>query len=249
MSFFDSFFGAIGSGLGRAVAYVLVGAILVGGGYALYRYWAPGPETDPQDVTEVEPGLPPIFDESTIVRPDSAGDWIIETVPGDFDATLTIDLPDTDSTGGGQDYVSIGLREGAEQFFPELPGQRKLPLDAVVIGPYGKENVRIKAQPQPIIAFDLQAELGLSLFASSTRTGGAVGVTAARLFGVRLGGFVAAAPRRGTDRFSVQLGAGPYASLRVYGPFGIGVGKDVTSAPLTNLEGLTFTITADLPLP
>jgi len=249
MSFFDSFFGAVGSGLGRAVAYVLIGAILIGSGYALYRYWAPGPETDPQDVTEVEPGLPPIFDESSVVRPDSTGEWIIETVPGDFDATLTIDLPDSDSTENEQEYVSIGLREGAEQFFPELPGQRKLPLDAVVIGGYGKENVRIKAQPQPIIAFDLQAEVGLSLFASDARTGAAVGVTGARFFGVRLGGFLAADPRGEADRINIQVGAGPYASLRVYGPFGIGVGKDLTSAPLTNLEGVTFTITADLPLP
>jgi len=238
----------MGSGLGRAVAYVLIAVILIGGGYAFYRYWAPGPDPDPQDVTEVAPGLPPILDESTIARPDSGGEWVIETVPGDFDATLTIDLPDSDSAANEQEYVSIGLREGAEQFFPELPGQRKLPLDAVVIGPYGEENVRIKAQPQPIIAFDLQAELGLSLFASDAQTGGAVGVTAARLFGVRLGGFVAAAPKGGSDRLEVQVGTGPYASLRVYGPFGVGIGKDLTSDPLTSLEGLTFTITADLPL-
>jgi len=249
MSVLNQFFRGMGTSVGRAVGYLVVGVLLIGGGYALYRAWTPGPETTPSEVPEVAPGLPPIFDESTIVRPDSSGDWIIEEVPGDFDATLTIDLPadSNDLAGGG--YVSIGLREGAEQFFPELPGQRKLPLEAEVIGPYETDRVRIKAQPQPIIDFDLQAEIGLSVFASSAEVGGIVGVTGGRLFGVRLGGFAAAAPRPTGESLGVVFGAGPYASLRVYGPFGVGVGKDVLSAPLANLEGLTFTITADLPLP
>lgn len=247
MSFTDQFLGAIGTTTGRAVGYVLIGLILLGGGYALYRAYGPTPETDPQDVTEVGPGLPPIIDESTIVRPDSAGDWVIEEVPGDFDATLTVDLPDTDTTESGHDYVSIGLRRGAEQLFPELPGRRKLPLDAVVIGPYGKENVRIKAQPQPIIAFDLQAELGMSVFTTPFQVGGAVGVTAARAFGVRLGGFAAAGRADGNDS-GIDFRVGPYASIRVYGPLGIGVGKDVLASPISRLDGLTFTITTDLPI-
>lgn len=247
MSFTDQFLGAIGTTTGRAVGYVLVGLIVLGGGYALYRAYGPTPETDPQNVTEVGPGLPPIFDESTIVRPDSAENWIIEEVPGDFDATLTIDLPERDSAEDGQDYVSIGLREGAEQFFPEFPGKRKLPLGAVVIGPYGKENVRIKARPQPIIAFDLQAELGMSAFTSPLQIGGAVGVTGARVFGVRLGGFAAAGPAE-TGASGVKFRAGPYGSIRVYGPIGVGVGKDIISSPPAQLEGTTFTITTDLPI-
>lgn len=251
MSILDDFLGAVGSSVGRVVGYVLVGAILLGGAYMLYRHYAPGPETDPKDIPEVSPGLPPIFDGgSTIVRPDSAGDWVIEEVPGEFDATITIDLPTRDSTvDSAPEYVSIGLREGAEQFFPELPGKRELPLDAEVIGPYGEENFRIKAQPQPILSFDLQAEAGLSVSVEDAATGGILGVTGARLFGVRLGGFASLAPIRGEERTRFDVGAGPYASLRVYGPFGVGVGKDITSEPLTNLEGITFTITANVPLP
>lgn len=248
MSFADSFFAAVGETTGRVLAYVLIGAVLLGSGYALYRHLSTGPDTDPQKVTEVKPGLPPILEETTVVRPDSTGSWIIETVPGDFDATLTIDLPEEESSSGASGEAVIGLREGAKQFFPEAPGQRKLPLKATVIGPYERENVRIKSQPQPIIAFELQAELGLSFFASSNRLGGTLAGTGARIFGARLGGFLAVAPTSGADRLNIQVGTGPYASLRVYGPFGVGVGKDLTGAPLTSLQGLSFMVTADVPL-
>jgi len=69
-------------------------------------------------------------------------------------------------------------------------------------------------------------------------------VTGARVFGVRLGGVLAAGPSGGEG---ARLRAGPYVSLRVYGPLGVGVGKDVLSAPPGSVEGLIFTITADLP--
>jgi len=264
MAFVDKFLGAVGTTTGRAVGIVLACALLLGGAYALYRASSLGPVPDGTDVTEVAPGLPPVFDAPTIARPGPAGGWLTEEVPGDFGATLTIDLSenglpeDSTSENGSADsvstgYVSIGLRRGAEQFFPELPGKRKLPLEAEVIAPsegeaaLPKERMRIKAQPQPIIAFDFQAELGLSASVggpqNGPQVGGAAAVTGARAFGVRLGAVAAAAP----SGPGARLYGGPYASIRVYGPLGVGVGKDVLSAPLSRAEGLVLTITTDLP--
>jgi hypothetical protein len=147
--------------------------------------------------------------------------------------------------------VSIGLREGIRPFFPELPGRRKLPIEATLIGPLGKKSpetqARIKAQPQPIIALGLQAELGCVVpVGSGLEVGGVAGVTGARVFGVRVGGF--AAGTLAPEGSGARLRAGPYASLRVYGPIGIGVGKDILSAPLSRLEGVTLAITTDLPI-
>jgi len=259
MSFKDQFFGAIGTTTGRVVGYVVASVLLLGGGYALYRSLERGPAPDPTGAVEVAPGLPPIFEESTVARPDSVEGWIIEEAPGDFDATLTISLPDGDSdTGPGSDtsgadpgYVSIGLREEIRPLFPELPGRRKLPIEATLIGPLGAKSqgteARIKAQPQPIIAFDVQAELGCSVFGGSgIQVGGIAGVTGARVFGVRVGAFAAGAPATGGS--GARLRAGPYASLRVYGPIGIGIGTDILSAPLSRPEGVTLAITTDLPI-
>lgn len=258
MSFTDQFLRAMGTTIGRAVG-VLICALLLGGGYALYRSLERGPDPGSTGALEVAPGLPPIFEESTVAYPDSVEGWIIEETPGDFDATLTIPLPDGDSSGdpgidtseAAPGYVSIGLREKIGPLFPELPGRRKIPIEATLIGPLGKKKpqarARIKAQPQPIIAFGLQAELGCVVpVGPGLEVGGVAGVTGARVFGVRVGGFAALAPA--PEGSGARLRAGPYASLRVYGPIGIGVGKDLLSAPLSRLDGVTLAITTDLPI-
>jgi hypothetical protein len=74
-------------------------------------------------------------------------------------------------------------------------------------------------------------------------------VTGARLYGVRLGGFLSVSPVETGPGRALSLAAGPYLSIRLYGPIGIGVGKDLTSAPAGRLDGLTITVTTDIPLP
>jgi hypothetical protein len=244
---------ALGQSVGRGIAFAFLGVLLLGGAWAAYRAWVPGPDTSPGQVPEVAPGLPPLIEESTVVRPDSSGSWLIETVPGNYDATLTIDLPNGDSArtgpgeGGPGESVSIGLREGAAQFFPERPGARRLPVEASIIGDLSPQAVRIKAQPQPILSLTLQAEAGIGGALRGPGIGGLLGVTGARVFGARLGGFALAVPP--DSRGPTRLQAGPYASVRVYGPFGVGIGKDITRSSLLSVKGITLSITANIPLP